>query len=186
MKYRSINVGDFVENLAQNTSFAPDFDLDLLAGRHIVMLFAGTLQSAIGIDALDRLKELPIFNGNDAVLLVVMCANSEDPAAIAQLNSRGIGVVYDYDFRMSRHFGAAPVEAEKDAEIRYRQIICTLNPRMQVDSIVAIDKIDQAIASIARLDDPAAFLGFEVFAPILVIPNVFEAELRGGADLSVQ
>jgi hypothetical protein len=31
MNYRSIQIGDFAENLTQYTSFGPDFDLDLLA-----------------------------------------------------------------------------------------------------------------------------------------------------------
>ena len=92
MKYRALNVGDFVENLAQNTSFAPDFDLDLLAGRHVVLLFAGTLQNPAGLDALTRLRQLSIFDGKDAALLVVLCARSDDPAAKAALNSPGVQV----------------------------------------------------------------------------------------------
>jgi predicted 2-oxoglutarate/Fe(II)-dependent dioxygenase YbiX len=177
MKYRSIRIGDFVQNVAQNTSFAADFDLDLLAGRHVVILFAGTLQSQVALAAIDRLKQLCVFNGKDAVLLVVLCANSDTSAAFKQFNSRGVGVVYDVDCKVSRHFGAAPIEADANADMAYRQIICTLNPRMQVDSILAIEQIDQAEASLAKLADPDLFLGFEVFAPILVIPNVFEAAL---------
>ena len=177
MKYKSIGIGDFAGNLTQNTSFAPDYDLDLLAGRHVVVLFAGTLESSRGVDALNRLKQLPVFNGRDAVLLVVVCKGAENHSAIAGLNSRGVGVVYDHDFKVSRHFGAAPIEADANADVKYRQIICTLNPRMQVESVLGIANIDQAVANLARLGDPSLFLGFEVFAPVLVIPNVFEAAL---------
>jgi predicted 2-oxoglutarate/Fe(II)-dependent dioxygenase YbiX len=178
MKYKSIQIGDFAESLTQYTSFGPDFDLDLLAGRHVVMLFAGTLQNAVALDALDRLRQLPVFNGKDAVLLVVLGGNADKPSASAHLNSKGIGVVYDHDFRVSRYFGAAPVEPDAKAEIKYRQIICVLNPRMQIDSVFGIEHVDQAVAYVEGFDDVGSFLGFEVFAPILVIPNVFEAPLR--------
>ena len=177
MSHNPLHIGDFVEKMSQNTSFAADFDFDLLAGRHIVILLAGSIQSSIALDAFNRLKELSIFNGNDAVLLVVLFTNSETAIASPILNTRGIGVVFDYDLKISRYLGAAATETSKNGSEEYRQMICMLNPRMQIESLLGIEKIDEAISSITRLDEPSSFLGFEVFAPILVIPNVFESPL---------
>lgn len=177
MNYRSIQPGDFIENIAQNTSFASDFDLDLLAGRHIVVVFAGTLEDAAAVDTINRLKALPLFDGKRAVLLAVVCTGPECSNGSKALNARGFGVVVDRDFRFSRHFGAAPIQPIEGSPIAYRQLISILSPRLQLECMLDIKQVDEAIATIERLGEPGLSLGFEVFAPILIIPNVFETTL---------
>jgi predicted 2-oxoglutarate/Fe(II)-dependent dioxygenase YbiX len=49
---------------------------------------------------------------------------------------------------------------------------------MQIEHVCGIEQIDQAIAWLADVEKSGSPPQFEVFAPILIIPNVFEAELR--------
>jgi predicted 2-oxoglutarate/Fe(II)-dependent dioxygenase YbiX len=175
MNYRQLAIGDPVETVTVNTSFGPNIDLDSLAGHHIALLFVGTLDDPAGAEALKRLMQLSVFNGRDALLIVVLYGSADKYADLPK--QRGMGYVFDHDLRMSRQFGAAPDGAETAQPVPFRRLICVFSPRLQVDRSFEFSQIDAAVTHLVALKDPGLYLGFEVFAPILIIPNIFEPEL---------
>ena len=82
---------------------------------------------------------------------------------------------------MSRLYGAIPHDAEPTkGQVQLRRIWVVLDPMLRVLQVIpfATDGSDaKALETyLNRLPPPSRFAGFEVPAPVLVLPNVFEPE----------
>lgn len=98
---------------------------------------------------------------------------------------------------MSRLYGAvARDQAPGQGQTRLRRLWVLLDPTLRVIEVIPFrgdrSDIDTLIATVGALPPPSRFPGFEVAAPVIVLPNVLEPafcerliglyEAEGGAE----
>jgi predicted 2-oxoglutarate/Fe(II)-dependent dioxygenase YbiX/peroxiredoxin len=165
--------GDPAPWFTARSTINPAFQIDAVAGRYLVLCFFGSAGDA----GKRRLLDLVEQNGaRFDVSNAAFCGVSADPddERLGRLRQRTMGIVYfwDFDRAVSRLYGvAAP-----DGTYRTRTIV--LSPSMRTIGNLAYDGDPDAHAKalFGFLESlpPAAALG--TFAPVLVVPWVFEPE----------
>lgn len=146
-----------------------DFVFETLAGRHVVLLFAGAAGSDHGQAALRMLAaNRALFDDRRACFFGVTC----DPADIAHGRIAkmipGIRWFLDYDRAVSRRFGAMG----EDGESRPHWLL--LDPALRVISRADITGGESFFSTLAaHLAQPRD----EGVAPVLIVPRIFDAAL---------
>lgn len=151
-----------------------NYNFDLAAGRHLLLLFFGSAAepesaAALQIVAANR----SIFDDFSASFFgITTNPDDENDQRIAQCLP-GIRFFLDYDGRVSALYGAAATSSERIDNYQSHWLL--LDPQLRVLGRYAIDQGRNALRHLA-----AALAGEETrpsWAPILCLPNVFEAEL---------
>jgi predicted 2-oxoglutarate/Fe(II)-dependent dioxygenase YbiX/peroxiredoxin len=179
--YRALQVGDPAPWFRQKSTSNPDFAFDTVAGRYIVLCFYGTGADEIGRGALAAFQEQhrSLFDDDKIALFGV----SVDPADLAQGRAKqilpGIRHFWDFDGKVGRLYGALPHDASGVGG-PLRRFWMVLNPTLRVRAIFPFkpDGSDsgEVAAYLRALPPVVRFAGFEIPAPVLVIPDVFEPE----------
>jgi hypothetical protein len=96
-------------------------------------------------------------------------------------SSPGYRYFWDFDGTASRLYGVIPRGAAPgSAQVPARRLWVVLDPTLRVLRVVPFvddqSDIPAVLAYLENLPPPSRFAGFELQAPILVLPNVFEAE----------
>lgn len=196
-KYARLAAGDPAPWFHQRTSANPRFAFDTAAGRYIVLCLFATAAHPHARAALDgAIARADLFDDRKASFFGV----STDPADESQkrVGDRipGFRFFWDFDGRVSRAYGALPIEDGDSLNPPAAPRWVVLDPTLRVIDVIpfAADRSDigRTLALIETLPAPGSFPGFEVAAPILVLPNVFEAafcrdlialyEAHGGED----
>jgi len=179
--YRALQVGDPAPWFRQKSTSNPDFAFDTVAGRYIVLCFYGTGADEIGRGALAAFQEQhrSLFDDDKIALFGV----SVDPADLAQGRAKqilpGIRHFWDFDGKVGRLYGALPHDAS-GVGVSVRRFWMVLNPTLRVRAVFPFkpDGSDrgEVMAYLRALPPVVRFAGFEIPAPVLVIPDVFEPE----------
>ncbi len=168
-----LTLGDPAPWFAARSTVNPDFHIDTVAGRYLVLCFFGSAGDPASRRLLDRIEqEEQRFD----VANLAFCGVSADPDDEGQgrVQQRVPGVVWfwDFDRAVSRLYGVAAGDGG------YRPRTFVLSPSLRVIGSIANtgDPDAHAKALFGFLDSlpPAASLGS--FAPVLVLPWVFEPE----------
>jgi len=96
----------------------------------------------------------------------------------------GVRFFLDFDARVSALYGAAPKSAAGAAgRISMRRFWVILDPTLRVVDVIAFapdgSDIAAALSLIESLPPPSRFAGFEIAAPVIVLPNVFDRAFCG-------
>jgi predicted 2-oxoglutarate/Fe(II)-dependent dioxygenase YbiX/peroxiredoxin len=179
-RYAQLSPGDPAPWFHARSTANPRFAFDSTAGRYLVLLFHGSAADPHGAAALAAVRARPdLFDDDHASCFAV----SADPAdeAEGRLTDRypGFRVFWDADGQVGRLYGALPDEVEPGAAgVQMRRMWVVLDPTLRVRAVVpfAGDRSDlaAAIGLVAALPPPGRFAGFELQAPVLVLPDVFE------------
>src|SRR5262249_44527721 len=99
-----------------------------------------------------------------------------------QQSMPGIRFFWDFDGKVASLYGASPRGgATAERELAIRQFWLVIDPMLRVMRAFpfAPDGSDRSalFAYLDQLPPHGEFAGFEIFAPILILPNVFEPEL---------
>lgn len=173
--------GDPSPGFIQRTPSNPRYSFEAAAGRYLVLCFFGTAADPQAQAALRAVAARPdLFNDTFASFFGV----SNDPADEAQgrIGNRipGYRVFWDFDLTAARAWRAVPSDADatRTTLVRFWAVI---DPTMRVIATVPFrpDGSDapEVLALLGRLPPPDRHAGFEVQAPILILPRVFEPEL---------
>ncbi len=177
-RYRNLHVGEPAPWFTARASTRHVFALDSTAGRYIVLCFFGSAD-AKGKAAVDAALAHPeVFDDERATFFGV----SIDPADEAK--RRIVGKIpgyrffWDFDGAISRRYGAIPDDAEPaKGNVRLRRIWVVLDPTLRTLKVLPFGHdAAELVAYLQSLPPPSLFAGFEVQAPVLVLPNVFEPE----------
>ena len=165
--------GDPAPSFTQRSAANPRYAIDTAAGRYLVMCFFHSLSDPRAQEAVAAaLSREDLFNDDHASFFGI----SSDPADETRLTNRipGRRFIWDSDLVASRLYGAARDGAR-------HAIWVVLDPTMRVLRVLPFAHGDSQVALlldyVAHLPPPARFAGFELQAPILYLPNVFEPEL---------
>jgi predicted 2-oxoglutarate/Fe(II)-dependent dioxygenase YbiX/peroxiredoxin len=110
---------------------------------------------------------------------------SVDPADESDMRAKqiipGIRHFWDFDGAVGRLYGALPRNAlPAQSQIPIRRFWMVLNPTLRVRAIFPFEQDGsdrgKVIAYLRALPPVSQFAGFEIPAPVLVIPDVFEPE----------
>ena len=92
----------------------------------------------------------------------------------------GVRFLWDFDLSVSRRCGATPNEPSvSGASTPYNQFWLVVDPTLHVLAKFPLGSVsnEKFFAYLQSLPAPDRFAGFEIPAPVLVLPNVFEHKL---------
>ncbi|RVU19145.1 2OG-Fe(II) oxygenase [Methylobacterium oryzihabitans] len=180
--YANITAGDPAPWFKQRSTGNPSYMFDTVAGRYVVLCFYGSAGDPLGRNALRVVDENRALFDDDRVALFGVSLDPADESTGRVAESLpGIRHFLDFDGKVSRLYGVLPRDAVAGASVPVRRSWMVLDPTLRVMAVFpfAPDGAEgaAAMAFLRALPPPDRFAGFEVPPPILVIPNVFEADL---------
>ena len=180
-QYRLLHVGEPAPNFTQNTDTNPTYVFDSSAGRYLVLCFYSTSRDEGGKEALATIaKHRKLFDDEKIALFGVSVDPDDKASGRAQDSIPGIRHFWDFDFHVSRLYGAAPSEMPADRQLRMQRSWVVIDPNMRIRHIIPFNDGDcnahEVIKYLKNLPPVKTYVGFEVPVPVIVLPNVFEPE----------
>jgi peroxiredoxin/predicted 2-oxoglutarate/Fe(II)-dependent dioxygenase YbiX len=178
--YNNLLPGDPAPWFQARATSRPDFALDTAAGRYLVLCFFATASDARGRAAVDAALALkPFFDDVFASFFGVTIDPTDEAQKRVASHLPGYRFFWDFDGLVSRLYGAIPHDAEPNkGNVPLRRMWVVLDPMLRVLKVIPLvtDGSDaKALETyLNSLPPPSRFAGFEVPAPVLVLPNVFE------------
>ncbi len=178
--YVSLIPGDPFPWFSQRSDGRSDFAVDAMAGRYIVLCFFGSIKSPDGPAALDAIKRhRHLFDDEHACLFGVSVDPGDEAEGVLPKFSGGVRFLWDSDASVSRLCGAAPNLTGEARQVDYNQFWLIVDPTLHVLAKIpfAAGSHDGVFTLLSSLPYPDRFAGFEIPAPVLVLPNVFDQGL---------
>lgn len=178
--YSAVRVGDPAPWFNQRCTSNPDFVFDTVAGRYIVLCFYGTASDQVGRETLAVLdgESRSLFDDDKIAFFGVSVDPTDLKENRAGENLPGIRQFWDFDAKVSKLYGSMPINAEPGAPAQLRRFWMVLNPTLRVRAIFPFkeDGSDrkEVMDYLRNLPPVREFGGFEIQAPVLIIPDVFE------------
>ena len=174
--------GDPAPGFVQRNGAQPRFTFDGAAGRYLVLCFYGAGAQPHSQALLAAVEARPdLFDDRHAAFFGV----SIDPAdeATGRIANRypGYRHFWDFDLSVSRLYGLVPETASAAAgQVSLHRLWVVIDPTMRVIAVIPFrddqGDIAEALDLVAGLPPPERHAGFEIMAPVLVLPRVFEPD----------
>ena len=181
---QALSPGDPFPHMAPRIQGRPKFAIDTLAGRYIVLCFHGSAADPAGRRALEALmRRRAFFDDVRASAFGVSVDPSDESAGRVRDAVPGLRFVFDFDEALSRRCGALPAAGTANGPTPYRQFWMVVDPTLRVLATFPFagpdgaETHDRVLDFVERLPPPGDFAGFEIPAPVLILPNVFEPDL---------
>lgn len=181
--YASLQPGDPAPWFHQRSFANPNFAFDTVAGRYIVLCFFGSAADRDAQSAIETaMAQTPLFDDKFASFFGVSIDPTDEHERRVADRYPGFRFFFDFNGTVSRLYGAVPKEADaQQTSVPVRRMWVVLDPTLRVRSVIpfASDGSDgrRLIETLEALPPPARFAGFELQAPVIVLPDVFEPEL---------
>jgi peroxiredoxin/predicted 2-oxoglutarate/Fe(II)-dependent dioxygenase YbiX len=174
--------GDPAPWFFQRCQGLPNFAFDTLAGRYVVLCFYMSAADPQGRSAIDAmLRNRAMFDDDHASFFGISLDPQDEAEERVKDSMPGVRFVWDFDESVSRLYGALPSQPAADGKATpFRRFWMVIDPTLHVFAVYAFGEDDQHQAIfdlVKRLPRPERFAGFEIPAPILVLPNVLEPQL---------
>ncbi len=153
----------------------PSYAFDSAAGRHILMLFFGTVRNERCANALALIKQNRALLDDEKACFFGISIDPSDAkeGRIAQ-SLPGIRFFLDYDGSVSKLFGAATLEADGTISPKYQPFWLLLDYQLRVQERYDLAQGEQAFADLAALTSQRAEISW---APVLLLPRIFEPDV---------
>lgn len=179
--YNRVGVGDPAPWFRQSCSNNPNFTFSTVGGRYIVLGFfvtgADDASQAL-LKAVDANRDL--FDDQRMSFFGVTTDPEDQSLGRVRENLPGIRHFWDFDGSVSRTYGAIPVNSE-GRKVRAQRFCLVLDPALRVMAKFPMTRGETDFSALfdylKALPPVDRYAGFEIPAPILVLPNVFEPEL---------
>jgi predicted 2-oxoglutarate/Fe(II)-dependent dioxygenase YbiX/peroxiredoxin len=179
--YANLTPGDPCPSVRQRSGLRA---VDSFAGRYIVLCFFGSAADPAGRRAIGAmLRHRDRFDDHRASFFGISIDPADESEGRVKNISPGVHFLWDFDRAVSRQCGALPREQPQNAigPIPYRLFWLVLDPSLHVLASFPISDAegsDEAVFTfLDSLPEPENFAGFEIPAPVLILPNVFEPGL---------
>lgn len=155
---------------------------DAAAGRYIVLCFFGTITDAMGRSAIDAAVENhAVFDDVNVSFFGVSLNRVDELESAVSDRFPGVRFLWDSDGTVSKLCGTIQRDAGPGrGRLPVRRLWVVLDPTQRVLKVMPFSQDDSAAQEILlflrTLPPPSRFAGFEVQAPILVLPEVFEPQ----------
>lgn len=174
--------GDPVPDFTCASTNNPKFRFNTLAGRYVILSFYGSAAIEKNAKALAYIStELRHHFDDDKVTFFGVSVDGQDAEQqrVKQM-APGIRYFWDFNYQVSRLYGAvdhAPVVGES---ITYRSFTLVLDPMLRVlakISLAELENHNRTLKQILEVLPPVeSHAQVPVFAPVLVVPRVLEPE----------
>lgn len=177
--FNRLEPGDPTSQFSQRTLSKARFNAGSLAGRYIVFCFFGSAGTARGRAAIDAMwKSRDLFDDRRMSFFGVSVDPEDEAQARFAEATPGVRFMLDFDAAVSRECGAlANGETPTQARV-YRQFWMIVDPSLHVARTFDFDEAGQdhgaVFAYLRQLPPPERYAGFEIPAPVLILPQVFE------------
>lgn len=177
----ALQPGDPAPWFRQRCTSNPDYVFDTAAGRYLVLCFFG---SAAHPQAAPRLAvtgaQRALFDDTRIAFFGVSVDPADEADARVAESLPGIRHFWDFDRRVSRLYGALPAQPPESGGEAFRPRWLILNPNLRVRATLpfAADgaDVDQLLRLLHALPPVDRFAGFEMHAPVILVPDIFEPD----------
>jgi len=166
-----IERGDPAPWFTAPSSTGPRYQIDLAAGRYLVLVFVDSDEGA-GDAVVRRLAGNRIFDDRRAALFIVTADGNNEASEGLPLRIPGVRAIYDTDREVAAAFGVTGPSGTPLAVL--------VSPRMQVlrvEPLTDETSVDALLNDLRRLPAPGALPPLMAHAPVLMVPHVFERAL---------
>jgi predicted 2-oxoglutarate/Fe(II)-dependent dioxygenase YbiX/peroxiredoxin len=175
-----LSAGDPAPWFKQRSFANPDYSFDTTAGRYIVLCYFASAADEHSQAAIKAVKgQKSIFNDDFACFFGISIDPADESEKRIADSYPGYRYFWDFDGKIGRLYGTLPREGDS-AQLEVRRAWFVLDPTMRLMRVIPFrqDQGDTAelVDFMSRLPEPSRFAGFEVNAPILILPQVFEPE----------
>ncbi len=180
--YAIISAGDTAPSFYQRTSTNPSYAFDSAAGRYLVLCFFMTAADAQGQATVRAARSRPdLFDDNKMAFFGISIDPRDEAEARVQDHIPGFRMIWDFDATVSRLYGAIPVDHKQgEANVQARRFWVVLDPTMRVMNVIPFtpnsSDHNELLTYLDALPPPARFGGFDIHAPVLILPQVFEPD----------
>ncbi|MEI7444937.1 MAG: 2OG-Fe(II) oxygenase [Burkholderiales bacterium] len=181
-RFVDLHPGDPAPWFTQRSHSTPNYVFDTAAGRWILLCFHASASDPVGREALAAiLARRDLFDDEFATCFAVTVDRGDLDRGLRDVLP-GLRCLHDFDGAVSRRYGVLPEDARPgEGRVPVRRLWFVLDPTLRIVARIPFGEngagAEEAIGLIERLPPPGRHAGFEVPAPILVLPDVFEPEL---------
>lgn len=182
-EFAILTAGDPAPSFHQRSTGNPRYAFDSAAGRYIVLCIFATASDEAGRGALDAvLRHRHMFDDERAAFFGVSLDPADEAERRVAESLPGLRFFWDFDGKIAKLYGAVARDAAPESgPVRVRRLWFVLDPTLHVIAAVpfAPDGADcRLVFDILAAQPPvASFSGFEMSAPVIVLPRVFEPDL---------
>ncbi len=180
-EYRLLEPGDPAPWFRQRSTTSEDFAFDTAAGRYIVLCFFGSAGDEQGrrmLQVADDHRKL--FDDERMSFFGVSIDPQDEREPRVRETLPGIRFFWDADGRISRQYGAIPIDAQP-GPVTFRRFWMVLDPALRVRAVFPgetdADNLKQFVRALRALPPINAYSGLQVHAPVMVLQGVFEPDL---------
>ena len=179
--YRNLLPGDPAPWFHARSSTRADFALDVVGGRYIVLCFFATADARGKSAVAAAFAERGLFDDENASFFGVSIDAADEAHKRVVGLPAGFRFFWDFDGKISKLYGAIPRDGEPtESRVPLRRIWVVLDPTLRVLKVIRFREdcsdAEELLNYLKSLPPASRFAGFEVQAPILILPNVFEDE----------
>jgi peroxiredoxin/predicted 2-oxoglutarate/Fe(II)-dependent dioxygenase YbiX len=178
-----LQFGAPIPRFEARTPRVPRFHFDTVVGRYVVLCFFGSASDPAVRRLFEELsKRGSVFDGRNVAFFGVSVDPEDERSGRVCEAQPGIHLIWDFDCRVSRLFGAAlPVASDAPSTQPYKRFSVLLDERSRVVAALPLgghpeqhlDQLLQALEALPPLEGEAA----PASAPVLTVPRLFEPEL---------
>ena len=181
-RFAALEPGDLAPDFTAPSPANPRFRLNTVAGRYLVLAFAGSSRhpdsAPLVVRVWQTVRAWPdIFDDDRASFFAVL---SEPPKGCRLTNQTpGYRLFWDADGTIGRLYGALPLAGSGQADLKPRWVV--IDPAIRVVSIIPMQRDGSDIAALhcclTSLPPVSSASGLDMHAPVLCIPRVFDDPL---------
>jgi peroxiredoxin/predicted 2-oxoglutarate/Fe(II)-dependent dioxygenase YbiX len=178
-----LQFGAPVPQFEARTARVPRFHFDTVVGRYVVLCFFGSAEDPEVRHLFATLLQhhRRVFDGQNVAFFGVSIDPDDERSGRVQEASPGIHLIWDFDRRVSRLFGAALPAEGADSGQPYKRFSVLLDERSRLVAVLPfgaqpalhLEQLMAALEALPPLGGPAA----APCAPVLTVPRLFEPEL---------
>lgn len=175
-----LSAGDPAPWFRQRSYANPDYSFDTAAGRYIVLCYFATAADAHSQAAIAAVTaRASVFNDDFASFFGVSVDPGDESEKRFADSYPGYRFFWDFDGRIGKLYGTLPHDGSAEP-VEVRRAWFVLDPTMRLMRVIPFREdqgdITELVEFVSCLPEPSRFAGFEVHAPILILPQVFEPE----------
>jgi peroxiredoxin len=176
--YALLAPGDPAPHVRQRNSSGERYNLDVAAGRTLVLCFfrgSTTPHATAVLAAVKQRRDL--FNDIHAAFFGVTTDREDEAQKRLVSIVPGYRFFWDYDNLIARAYGVAPFEGDEGV---YFGKWVVINPMMRVTAVIPFRKdqgdIAEALDHVAGIPAAGRIAGMDAQAPVIILDNVFDQD----------
>jgi predicted 2-oxoglutarate/Fe(II)-dependent dioxygenase YbiX len=168
--------GDPAPNFFGHCTGNPRFRFDSVAGRYVLLALLGSLAQPAAQAAMQDIRaRLSLFDDERASCFVVTMDAADFTTGRAADRIPGLRHFDDRDGAISRLLACA--DDQGGGNIRYTMRLLLLDPALHVLAVADPPDALRLLEQLAALPPPGEHAGVPLWAPVLLVPRVFEPDL---------